>query len=236
MLAYQRYGRGKAIAFPVQDSWLWQMHATMPLEDMTHENYWRQLLRWLVDGVPEHVESHTTTERVEAGETLTITAEVVDKSFVEINDARVVAHVSDPEGTSSTSRCSGPASERRISRRPSSRRRRPLHRATSKRRGTGSRSGPASMHLRAAPGDAEYFDAGMHAARLQRIAEETGGKFYTADNVTGAAGRSEVLRSWRDDRGGARPVAHADRLALIVGLMCGRVGISAGGGARLAMW
>ena len=52
VLAAQRYGRGKAIAFPVQDSWLWQMHADIPVEDMTHENYWRQLMRWLVDGVP----------------------------------------------------------------------------------------------------------------------------------------------------------------------------------------
>ncbi len=67
VLAYQRYGRGKAIAFPVQDSWLWQMHADIAVEDMTHENYWRQLMRWLVDGVPDHVEAHTSADRVEAG-------------------------------------------------------------------------------------------------------------------------------------------------------------------------
>ena len=72
VLAFQRYGRGKAFAFSVQDSWLWQMHATMPLEDMTHENFWRQLLRWVVDGVPEAVEAHTSTERVEAGESVTL--------------------------------------------------------------------------------------------------------------------------------------------------------------------
>ncbi len=29
VLAFERYGRGKSIAFPVQDSWLWQMHATI---------------------------------------------------------------------------------------------------------------------------------------------------------------------------------------------------------------
>ena len=59
VLAFQRYGRGKALAFTVQDSWLWQMHASIPLEDMTHENLWRQLLRWLVDGVPGPVDVHT---------------------------------------------------------------------------------------------------------------------------------------------------------------------------------
>ena len=30
VLAYQRYGRGKALAFPIQDSWIWKMDATMP--------------------------------------------------------------------------------------------------------------------------------------------------------------------------------------------------------------
>ena len=65
VLAYERYGRGKSIAFPVQDSWLWQMHASIRVEDQTHENFWRQLLRWLVDGVPDAVESRTLTDRVE---------------------------------------------------------------------------------------------------------------------------------------------------------------------------
>ena len=27
VLAFQRYGRGKALAFPIQDSWIWQMDA-----------------------------------------------------------------------------------------------------------------------------------------------------------------------------------------------------------------
>src|SRR6185295_1362816 len=46
VLAYQRYGRGKSIAFPVHDSWLWQMHSSIRVEDQTHENFWRQMLRW----------------------------------------------------------------------------------------------------------------------------------------------------------------------------------------------
>ena len=39
-------------------------------------------------------------------------------------------------------------------------------------------------HVRAAPGDAEYFDATMHAPLLQRIAKETGGRFYKSDAMT----------------------------------------------------
>ena len=79
VLAFQRYGRGKSIAFPVHDSWQWQMHASMRVEDQTHENFWRQLLRWLVDGVPDAVESRTLTDRVEPGLPVTLTADVVPR-------------------------------------------------------------------------------------------------------------------------------------------------------------
>ena len=90
VLAFQRYGRGKAIAFTVLDSWRWQMHASIPLEDMTHENYWRQLLRWLVDGVPGPVEVHVGGSRRSRASRSSITADVVDDTFVELNDAQVV--------------------------------------------------------------------------------------------------------------------------------------------------
>ena len=53
VLVYQRYGRGKAFAFTLQDSWLWQMLKPIPVEDMSHEFLWRQLLRSLIDGVPD---------------------------------------------------------------------------------------------------------------------------------------------------------------------------------------
>ena len=49
MLIFQRYGRGKTFAFLPQDTWVWQMHSSIAVEDLTHENYWRQLMRWLVD-------------------------------------------------------------------------------------------------------------------------------------------------------------------------------------------
>jgi uncharacterized membrane protein len=185
VLAFQRYGRGKALAFAVQDSWQYQMNASIPLEDMTHENLWRQLLRWVVDGVPGPVELHTTSERVEAGEPVTLTAEVVDKSFVELNDARVVATVKDPQGNTQevpmqwTGERSG---EYRATFTPPGD---GLYTADVEASRQGKALGTSAIHVRAAPGDGEYFDATMHAARLKRIADETGGRFYTTDNVSG---------------------------------------------------
>jgi len=76
VLAYQRYGRGKAIAMPVQDTWMWRMDAKVAVTDTTHVMFWRRLIRWLVDGVPEQVNVTTTADRVEPGEPIKLSAEV----------------------------------------------------------------------------------------------------------------------------------------------------------------
>ena len=43
--------------------------------------------------------------------------------------------------------------------------------------------GSASLNVRASAGDAEYFDAAMRAPLLQRIADETGGRFFMPANA-----------------------------------------------------
>ena len=49
------------------------------------------------------------------------------------------------------------------------------------------RAGSAVAFVRAAPADSEYFDPTMHAAPLRRIADETGGRFFTSDKTSGVA-------------------------------------------------
>jgi hypothetical protein len=47
----------------------------------------------------------------------------------------------------------------------------------------GTEVGRAVAHVRAAPGEQEYFDATLRAGTLRRIAEETGGRYYAAAGV-----------------------------------------------------
>ena len=182
-LAYERYGRGKSIAFPVQDSWHWQMDGTIRVDDQTHENFWRQLLRWLVDGVPDVVESRTLTDRVEPGQPVALTADVVDARFVELNDANVVAHVTSPSGRKMdvplqwTGERSGQYLGNFATSEPG------WYKATLEATREGKSVGNAVAHVRAVPDDAEYFDAAMHGALLKRIAQDTGGRFYPADST-----------------------------------------------------
>ncbi len=224
MLAYQRYGRGKTFAFLPQDSWVWQMHATIAVDDLTHENYWRQLLRWLVDGVPDQVEPSFTSERVEPGEAAMLTAAVVDPSFVELNDASVRVTVTGPDGAivdvpmSWDGENPGEYSAALPTKAPG------WYEARLEATRAGKTVGTAVTHFRAAPGDAEYFDATMHAGTLRRIADETGGRFYEAN----------ALESLADDlRYTGRGVTTVEEhdlwhmpivLMLLVGLLCAEWG------------
>jgi uncharacterized membrane protein len=185
VLASQRYGRGKTLAFPVQDSWHWQMDVKMSVEDQTHENYWRQLLRWLVDGVPETVDVHTLTDRVEPGETVTLAADVVDPSFVEVNDARVVAKVTGPKGAVVEVPMQWTGERNGEYRATFAAPDQGMYLAQVEASRAGKSLGTGTTQVRATPSDAEYFDATMHAQRLQRIADETGGRFYTPETIAG---------------------------------------------------
>lgn len=187
VLTWQRYGRGKAVAFTVQDSWQWQMNASISLEDQTHENLWRQMLRWLVDDVPGTVEARAATDRVEPGEAVMLEASVVDSRFVDLNDAAVVAHVTRPGGGTIdvplqwTGERDGQYHGTFVSTE------RGAYEVNVEAMREGKTIGAGVTYVRAMPSDAEYFDPVMHEAPLRRVAEETGGRFYTPDTVAGLA-------------------------------------------------
>ena len=184
VLAYQRYGRGKALAFPIQDSWLWKMDARMAVTDTTHATFWRRLVRWLVDGVPEPVSITTAVDRVEPGEPMKLTAAVVDTAFADVNDARVIAQVTAPSGKTTEVplewTCRGTAN--------TAARSCPMKAGMYQVKATANRDGQELgthvMHARAAAGDSEYFDAEMRTSLLTRVAEETGGRFFTPESAS----------------------------------------------------
>ena len=183
VLAYQRYGRGKAIAMPIQDSWQWKMGVKVPVTDTTHAMFWRRLVRWLVDGVPEQVNINTTTDRVEPGETVKLAAEVLDSAYTEVNDSRVVAKVTSPSGKASelpvewTVTKDGDYRTTFVPDEPG------IYDIQVVAERDQKTLGKADLHVRVSAGDAEYFDAAMRAPLLKRVAEETGGRFFTPVNA-----------------------------------------------------
>jgi len=154
---------------------------------MTHENLWRRLLRWLVDGVPEQVTLRTSHDRVDPGETMTLYADIDDPTWLEVNDGRVVAEVRGPSGRTTDVTMDWTTEQDGEYRAIFTPVEEGLHTITVDASRGGTSLGSDTGYLRVAPGDAEYFDAGMREPMLRRIAEETGGRFYTADNAAGLA-------------------------------------------------
>ena len=204
VLAFHRYGRGKVIVLPIQDSWIWQMHADIPLEDQTHETFWRQLLRWLSDGVPDQVGAQSEREVVEPGQPVNLTIEVRDSAYAEVNNANVVAVVHDPSGDSITvpldwdveqdGRYDGgfPTAA------PG------LYEVFVRAMRGADTVGTAVTYVDVAPSADEYFDASMRGTTLRRIADQTGGLFYTPESVAnlpediGLTGAGVTLTEERD--------------------------------------
>ncbi len=184
VLAFQRYGRGKAAAFTVQDSWLWQMHADVPVEDRSHESFWQQMLRWLVDGVPTPVTATVARERVDPGTAIRLTATIADSTYIEVNDAEVIARVTTPTGAIeevplgwTVERDGEYAGELR----PTEEGEYEVEVVAER---EGETLGTSRTYFRAGPGDEEFFGAGRRTAFLQRVAAETGGQAYTPETVS----------------------------------------------------
>ena len=183
VLATQRYGRGRSVALTVQDSWLWQMHADIPVDDLTHETFWRQLLRWLVSSVPDRVTASVGADRADELEPVTVTAEVSDSAFLSVNNAQVTARVTNPLGEESVIPLEWTVErdgEYSMSFTPETR---GVHDIVVNAEADGEPVGVASTFVHVAESVEEYFDAEMQGSALRRIAEETGGGYYTPATV-----------------------------------------------------
>ena len=184
VLVYQRFGRGLAVAFTVQDDWLWQMDPATPVDDQTFSRFWRQMARWLTSDVPGRVVVSLPTDQVNPKNAIAMRTSVADSLYLPRNDAKVVAHITSDSGVA---------------------RDLPLDWAIDRDgeyRGTFTPDQPGTYtiqvaatlpsgataadtsYVRVADLNTEYFDAEMRAPLLQRIANETGGRFYTPKSAS----------------------------------------------------
>lgn len=96
LLAYQRYGRGRTMALTSGSTWRWQMQ--MDHQDQTYELFWKQILRWLVNTSPDPVMISSDKDTYLPGETVHLSADISNKSFERMNNAKAVAKVTTPDG------------------------------------------------------------------------------------------------------------------------------------------
>ncbi|HEV2688908.1 MAG TPA: glutamine amidotransferase [Bryobacteraceae bacterium] len=96
LLITQKYGRGRTAVFATGGDWRWQM--LQPLEDMSHEIFWRQLLRWLVSDTPTRLVASTPRAVLLDDGHAHLRAEIRDTTFLPTSDAQVEARIVGPDG------------------------------------------------------------------------------------------------------------------------------------------
>jgi hypothetical protein len=183
ILVYQHFGRGLAIALPIQDTYHWQMNPAADEKDDMFNTFWRQMMRWMIADVPNRVSISVPNDQVNPGSSIAIRADVADSLFVPKNDVDVVAQVRGPDGVAKEVPMSWAVDrdgEYRASFTPTDT---GLHKivvmATVK-------DGPTmrdSVMVRMGNLNTEYVDAEMNESLLKRIADETNGKLYKSDNT-----------------------------------------------------
>ncbi|MGD8276800.1 MAG: hypothetical protein PVH00_02185, partial [Gemmatimonadota bacterium] len=181
LLAFQRYGRGKAMVLGAQDTWQWQM--SMPLEDMSHETFWRQLLRWLVSGVPDQVNVVVPQDGAAPGEPVEIAADVGDEAYLRVNSSRVVAGITTPSGAAIDVPLEWTIDEDGEYRATWVPTETGMHAVTVRSMRGGDTLYSRSAGFDVAESRSEFFGASMNRPLLERIASETGGRFYTTDDM-----------------------------------------------------
>jgi uncharacterized membrane protein len=96
LLITQNYGRGRTAVFATGGDWRWQM--LQPVEDMSHELFWRQLLRWLVSDTPTRVVTSIARPVLYDDGRVHLRAEVRDTTFLPTSDATIQARIVGPDG------------------------------------------------------------------------------------------------------------------------------------------
>ena len=100
LLVTENYGRGRTAVFATGGDWRWQM--LQPVEDMTHEMFWRQFLRWLVSDTPTRVVASAPKQVLTDEGTAHLRAEIRDTTYLPTSDAQVQAHIVGPDGSGQT--------------------------------------------------------------------------------------------------------------------------------------
>lgn len=184
LLLEQRYGRGRTLALMAADTWRWRM--MLESKNQSFEVFWRNSLRYLVEGVRKPVEAAPERSYYGTGEQVRIRVEVGDEKFLNVSDASVTARITSPSGQTRDIQmvplAEGGFEGYAGSLVPDEEGMFKVD--VSARRGKGTAqigSGQASFLV--GPINREARGAAQNRELLKQIASETGGQYYTPDKA-----------------------------------------------------
>ena len=182
LLIIQKYGRGRTAVFATGGDWRWQM--LQPVEDMSHEMFWRQMLRWLVSDTPTRVVASTPRPVLEDDGRLHLRAEVRDTTYLPTSDATVEARVVGPGGATETVELHpDPLNQGVYSDDWDASKAGSYVAEVTARRGQ-QELGRDVVTFRRENGMAENFHLEQNRELLEKLSSQTGGRYYRPDEVS----------------------------------------------------
>jgi uncharacterized membrane protein len=182
LLVTENYGRGRTAVLASEGLWRWRMW--LPHEDTSLYTFWQQMFRYLVTDTPGQIAA-TTPKTVLSDDThLPIRVEVRDKEYKPVTNARVQARFMSPDGTSATIELAPQPLEEGIY------------------GGDWTAEGPGSyvaeiiagrdteelgrqvLSFRREDGVAENFHTGQNRELLEKLSEQTGGRYYKPEDAS----------------------------------------------------
>ncbi|MBV8573206.1 MAG: hypothetical protein JO319_21500, partial [Acidobacteriaceae bacterium] len=177
LLVTENYGRGRTAVFATGGSWRWRMQ--QPASDTSQATFWRQLLRWTAGATPSPVVASTSAPVLEDNGQLKLRAEVRDLAYLPAGDATVQAHIVAPDGSAEDIPLRPePLSEGVYTAEWNATRPGSYIAQVSAKRGA-QKLGSDMVTFRRENGVAENFHREQNKELLQKLADETGGHYYT---------------------------------------------------------
>jgi uncharacterized membrane protein len=179
LLVTQNYGRGRTAVMATSGTWRWQM--SQPLGDPAHDLFWQQLLRWLVLDSPGQVVVTAPGQTLMDDSQIQLTANVRDKDYMPITDAKVTAHLIGPDGLSALVDMTPAADTPGVFRanwtaeKPGSY----LAEVTAS-----GQTENGTLPFERIDGVAENFHTEQNRELLEKLASETGGRYWKPDELT----------------------------------------------------
>ena len=218
LIAAQRYGQGRSVAFAGEASWRWRM--MRPADDTSYETIWRQLARWVTSGAQTPV-TIAAISPAAPGITERISVFVRDSDFEPVANAGVAIELTAPNGDKRQlpAALSSPQDGRygvatRFDQQG-------VYKIDAIATRGGETIGSASRPVLVGGVDLEMTQPRLNEAVLRRLAGESGGQYLSADQ---AGQLPSLLRASRVDAGTpeTRDLWHNGwSLLAIVGLLAG---------------
>jgi uncharacterized membrane protein len=188
LIAVQRYGRGRVLAFAGEAAWRWRM--MLPSTDTTYPTFWRQATRWVATATPEPL---SVRAQASGSDRLAISVEVRNESFTAVRDARAQLEIRDAAGNVQTTEAA-PVREPEGTYRAEVRVPAGVTRIDARATSSPATLGRATTWALAGPDSRELVEPRRNDAQLARLAERLGGRLIPGDAVAEAVREATARR------------------------------------------